>query len=205
MSNRFLKFENTQLHKQFGEVLTVESELLTDTEYDYYRDTLTYLRTTFGCEDKSTFDCKDKPTLLQIDTYITNNEHFDEKYMDQNEFIILINRIFEKYITICKILYKLKIKKTIKNRSIAEREQQRKIKQELKEAEKKKTQAFNNAVIICECGNQYIRHTKFNHTTSFSHRDRLDAITWFKNNTSSVFDTDSVMSDITSLNSSVDI
>jgi hypothetical protein len=253
--NRFAQFEDTNVYQQFASVLTIEPQLILDSEYDYYTDTLAFLR--------STFCCTCIPTDEQIQTYISNNENIDtDKY---DEFKVLINRIFEKYSTINQILGKMNIKRILKERIVAEREQrhlerakikeenmkllmiekerksierkkleeeqkrllreererklqlreekykierlqieeQRTLKRESKELAKKQQYDFNHAIITCQCGLEYIRYLKFNHVKSVEHRYRMDGITWYKNNTSFVFDTDSIMSDISSVDTDV--
>jgi hypothetical protein len=253
--NRFAQFEDTNVYQQFASVLTIEPQLILDSEYDYYTDTLVYLR--------STFCCTCIPTDEQIQTYISNNESIDIDKHD--EFKALINRIFEKYSTINQILHKMNIKRILKQRLIAEREKchlerakikeenmkllmiekerksierkkleedqkrllteererklqlreekykierlqletQRTLKREAKELAKQQQYDFNHAIITCQCGLEYIRYLKFNHMKSVEHRYRMDGINWYKNNTSFVFDTDSIMSDISSIDTDV--
>jgi hypothetical protein len=191
MSNRFLKFENTSLYEQFGKVLDVEPELVMDTEYDYYKDTFTYLQDTFCCDHK--------PTSTQIDTYITNNENISEKAID--EFKTLIYRIFEKYIVIVKLLKKITTKRILKERdNIEKNEQKNRIKQ------------YNMALIKCECGMEHVRTFAYNHKKSIEHKYRMDGINYYKNNNYSLWggrslttytstDMDSVITDDNSLDS----
>lgn len=232
MNNKFLKFQDTELYQQFGSVLDIELELITISEYNYYKDTLTFLRDTFKCENI--------PTSSQINTYINDNENINESCID--EFKTLIDRIFYKYYKINKLLLKMNKKQILKERDTIEKEKraiekkqklaedkrilteerekqlqkkeeqnrllriekdnQRKLKQDAKDEKRKQLYEYNNAIITCICGIEYIRHTKFNHQRSSSHMDRVDAINWYKNNSSIVFDNDSVISDNSSLDSS---
>lgn len=232
MNNKFLKFQDTALYQQFASVLDIELELITISEYNYYKDTLTFLRDTFKCENI--------PTSTQINTYINDNENINESCID--DFKTLIDRIFYKYYKINKLLLKMnkkqiqkeqdnieREKRTIEKKQIfeeekkirreerekqlkkkeeqdrllrIERDNQRKLKQDAKDEKRKQLYEYNNAILTCICGNQYIRYTKLNHQSSSSHMDRLDAINWYKNNSSVVFDNDSVISDNSSLDSS---
>jgi hypothetical protein len=216
-NNKFLKFEHTSVYQQFGTILTVEPELVLVSEYEYYTDTLTYLRSIFNCDYT--------PTQIQIDTYINdNNENIDTDCID--EFNVLIHRIFDKYGTINRLLKKMHIKHILKERIINEREtralekkrikdeynklvaaeKERKYieKQKIKEEKQKHIYDHNNTIIRCMCGIEYIRYLKINHEKSTEHRYRLDGINWYKNNSSFVFDTNSIISesDISSIDSS---
>lgn len=220
--NRFEKFEKSNIYELFGTVLKVVPELVMVSDYEYYNDNLEYLKDTFGCNIK--------PTNLQLTTYITNNEYIDD--VDMIEFIIMIDVIFDKYISIQKLLKKNYAKHILKernnkekaelkerinkekselnellNKEKAERKEclnkekaelkERLIREkaELKEQQKKQLREFNNTVIQCECGLEYVRFTKSNHYKSLEHRYRIDGIRWFKQNQDLTYDTDSAIDD----------
>jgi hypothetical protein len=181
--NRFFKFENTQLYKQFGSVLDIEPELVSETDYEYYTDTLQNIRVIFGCYSS--------PTILHQNTYINDNEDIPED--DLFEFKFLIDKIFEQYSTIHKIVKKKYIKREIRNKSLQEKEIQKRIRQE----EKKKISEFNKAVVTCCCGKTFIRSYKNRHITGSEHKTRIEAIEWSKLNQNIILDNMSVLSDIT--------
>lgn len=198
--NRFEKFEKSNIYELFGTVLKVVPELVLVSDYEYYNHNLEYLRDTFGCNIK--------PTNLQLTTYIKNNEYIDD--VDLIEFIIMIDVIFDKYISIHKLLKKNYTKHIIRERLNKEKAERKEClnkekaelkerlireKAELKEQQKKQLREYNSTVIQCECGLEYVRFTKSNHIKSCEHRYRIDGIRWFKQNQDLTYDTDSAIDD----------
>jgi hypothetical protein len=168
MSNRYVKFEKTNLYKEFGEGLSVEPDILTWSDHDFYEGTLSFLRDTFGCSTT--------PTQSQMDLYITNNECIED--IDRREFKLLIDKLFVTYKSIYKITKKINNNHIIKERVSKEREEKSLKVKMLKEDEKRRNQEFNRAIIPCECGAQVVRCFKKQHVGSAEHRFRLDGIRW---------------------------
>ena len=172
--NRWVNFYRTNLYIEFGAALNIETDLLTWENYDYYQSTLTYLRDTFCCVST--------PTNQQVDKYIANNEIIDDE--DVGEFKILIDNLFVTYKVIYKITNKLNNIHIIKEKS---RQEKSALKDRLREDRiaqakqlKEDNQKFNNALVPCECGLEYIRYTKVNHFKSVEHTYRLDGVNWYK-------------------------
>lgn len=168
MSSRFLKFEKTNLYTNFGEVLSVECELVMVAEYEYYSHTLTYLRDTFGCSIK--------PTITEINTYISANECIDTT--DINDFMLLVDVLFDKYMVIYKILKKLYIKEVHRMRNSALKEALKQTKEQAKEQARLKLNELKHAIITCDCGIDTKQSQLHNHISSVLHRNRMDGIHW---------------------------
>ena len=168
MSSRFLKFEKTNLYTNFGEVLQVECELVMVAEYEYYSHTLTYLRDTFGCTIK--------PTITEINIYISTNECIDTTDID--DFILLVDVLFDKYMVIYKILKKAYIKEVHRIRNNQAKEALKQTKEQEKEQARIRMNELKKAIITCECGIDIGRNYLHNHTISVLHRYRMDAIHW---------------------------
>jgi hypothetical protein len=179
--NRFIKFENTTLYQQFGSVLDVEPELVSEDDYEYYTDTLQNIRTIF--------DCYSSPTILQNNTYISNNETIAED--DILEFKVFIDKIFEQYITIHKIVKKRYIKRELHNKTL----QQKDVLKKIRDEERKRIKEFNKSVVVCCCGKGFIRSYKNNHITGLDHKSRMEAIEWYKSNQNTILDNISVLTD----------
>lgn len=182
--NKFIEFENTSFYTQFASVLDVIPELIMHDEYEYYMETITFLRSLFGCEYT--------PSNEQINMYTEENENIPEECMD--DFRMLINRVFTKYTSIRKILSKMNIKNVLKDRINNQKQQhaierqrlkmeEKEIQRKMKDEQRKQLYMYNHAIITCECGMEYTRYSHVNHYKSVEHRYRLDGITWYKNTT----------------------
>lgn len=202
--SRFQQFENTYLYTNFGSVLSVEQDLVTEDSEEYYEYTLGFIRDTFGC--------KSVPTESQITKYISNNEDSINE-SNQLEFGVMIDFLFEKYMAIPKILKKLRTKRILRERLYKEREnrlQEKNITKERKQLEKEQRKQqlheFNNSEITCKCGIEYIRFSKVNHYKSVEHRYRMDGIRWIQSIAQDKYceltcDTESAVSDDSSISS----
>jgi hypothetical protein len=64
----------------------------------------------------------------------------------------------------------------------AEKDEQRRIKREAKEQEKerkkKELEEYNNTIIRCYCGMDYVRNKKVYHMSSSKHETRIECLNW---------------------------
>lgn len=200
MNSRFQKFENTNLYKEFGDILTVEPELVLAEEYDYYNDTLTYLRTTFGCITV--------PSMDNIQMYISNNEDIETNQIE--DFTTFIKTLFRHFILVTKSCSKIRTKSILASRREQKKEivtenrkqERQAIKDErdrlrqLRDESKANLKAYNSEIVRCKCGLDYIRSTKANHTLSTPHRYRMAGIEYYKSRPiDDIVDTDSAITD----------
>ena len=227
MLNRFDKFERTTLYQNFKDCLTWTTDNVEPEKLEMYKNNLDFLRTTF--ESIAT------PNEDQMDFYIDTFESIEDK--DIEDFKILIAIIFEKSLDshhTCRTIVKknttnekkqnekakiMNIKHLTKEQQQAEKEEQRRLKREHREQEKdrkkRETEIFNNTVIKCICGLEYIRSKKKYHITSSRHEHRLEGMNYlsdpevYKQYTSNtcIFDNKSAISindDISSISTNTD-
>lgn len=74
---------------------------------------------------------------------------------------------------------------SVKEPKHLEKEEQRRLKNELKELNKQRKkqqlEEFNNETITCDCGIDYIRNKRIYHITSNKHEIRMECIKWLLN------------------------
>jgi hypothetical protein len=131
-------------------------DMITDTDYNKYVEDLTNLRVMFIC-------CN-KPTHNQLVKYISSFENTLSKN-DIVEFTVLVDSIFTRFIYFITLI---------------EKRHKKYYKDNLKTLEKEKLKKSNNEVITCSCGIEYIRSSTTNHLASVQHKNRIDAINWYK-------------------------
>jgi hypothetical protein len=190
MLTRFDKFERTTLYTNFKHCLTWTVDNVEPEQMEMYKNNLEFLRTTF--ESIAT------PNEDQMDFYIDAFESIDDNNIP--DFKILIAIIFEKSLDshhACRTIVKknttnekkqndkakiMHIKQLTKEQQQADKEEQRRLKGEHKEQEKnrkkRETEIFNNTVIKCICGLDYIRCKKKYHITSSRHEYRLEGMNY---------------------------
>jgi len=190
MWNRFEKFERTTLYQNFKDCLTWTNDNVEPEKMEMYKNNLDFLR--------STFQSIATPNEDQMDFYIDTFESIEDT--DIKDFKTLIAIIFEKSLDshhTCRTIVKkntinekkqnerakiMHIKHLTKEEQQAEKEEQRRLKREHREQEKdrkkRETEIFNNTVIKCLCGLEYVRIHKRNHIISMRHELRMEGINY---------------------------
>lgn len=171
MSNRFNIFSDTELFRDYQFVF--ENKNITEEDIDFYNNAKS--------EYAVMFNCSYCPSDDQITSYIRREElEIETKYI--SEFLLFVKVIFER---LTQSLFNYSKQKKVNDKELikqAKAEERARIK-EIKKQEKLENKIREaDKICMCECGKTYTYSNKLKHIQTNLHKERLEAIEWYKSN-----------------------